>query len=88
VSYSLKYHKRVYKFLEKCEFHIAQKFTDATKILAKDPYSTKLDTKSLQWKEKGNYRLRIGKYRFKYTIINQEIIIYFYEADSRGDIYK
>ncbi|EHE0558430.1 hypothetical protein J0E37_000517 [Campylobacter upsaliensis] len=35
-----------------------------------------------------HYRLRIGKYRFLYEVLESEILIYAYKADSRGDIYK
>ena len=43
-------------------------------------------------KLKGNdfyYRMRIGKYRIIYMVINQEIVIVkVISASSRGDIYK
>jgi mRNA-degrading endonuclease RelE of RelBE toxin-antitoxin system len=46
---------------------------------------------SLDWKKmkgfESDYRLRIGKYRFIATVIKDEILIYFYEADLRGNIY-
>ncbi|ELB9335810.1 hypothetical protein ABN535_001531 [Campylobacter upsaliensis] len=35
-----------------------------------------------------HYRLRISKYRFLYEVLESEILIYAYKADSRGDIYK
>ncbi len=35
-----------------------------------------------------HFRLRIGKYRILYEIIEDEILIYYYKAGSRGDIYK
>lgn len=35
-----------------------------------------------------NYRLRIGKYRFLYEVIDDQVLVYFYDADSRGDIYR
>ena len=34
------------------------------------------------------YRLRIGTYRFIYSIENSELIIYIEKAGNRGDIYK
>lgn len=48
MSYDIKYHKHVMKFLEKCEHHVAQ----------------------------------------RYVVIDRQILIYFYDADSRGDVYK
>ncbi len=35
-----------------------------------------------------DYRLRIGKYRFLYHVMDQKVLIFFYDAGSRGDIYK
>ncbi|WP_366141588.1 hypothetical protein [uncultured Helicobacter sp.] len=32
--------------------------------------------------------MRIGKYRILYEIRDEEILIYAYDADSRGDVYK
>lgn len=87
MNFQIRYHKKVYKFLEKCDKTVAQRFLHATEILQEDPYTNTLDIKRLQGKEKGSFRIRIGKYRFKYTIIEHEILIYFYDADSRGDIY-
>jgi mRNA interferase RelE/StbE len=46
-----------------------------------------LDIRRLQW-TKDEYRLRIWKYRFLYKVYESRIYIYFYDADSRGDIYK
>lgn len=33
------------------------------------------------------FRLRIGNYRFIYTVEENELIIYMEQADNRGDIY-
>jgi mRNA-degrading endonuclease RelE of RelBE toxin-antitoxin system len=30
----------------------------------------------------------VWKYRFLYEIVQEKVFIYFYDADSRGDIYK
>ncbi len=47
--------------------------------------------RSLDWKKmhgfESDYRLRIGKYRFIATVMKDEILIYFHEADLRGNIY-
>lgn len=34
------------------------------------------------------FRLRIGKYRAVFRVINNEILIYVFVIDSRGDVYK
>lgn len=38
--------------------------------------------------EENKYRLRLGKYRFLYEIIEEQILVYAYKANSRGDVYK
>jgi len=60
---------------------------EAFEELCNNPFSNTIDTKQMVNK-KGHFRLRIGKYRFLYTIIEDEILVYVYKADSRGDIYK
>ncbi len=34
------------------------------------------------------FRLRIGKYRAIFRIIDHQILIFVFDSDSRGDIYK
>jgi len=87
MNYKIKFHKEVLKFLEKCDLNIAEKFYLSISILEKDPYNNNLDIKKLFWKEWWCYRLRIWKYRFKYSIIKEDIVIYFYDAWSRWNIY-
>ena len=78
--------KDVKKFLSKHE-DIARLFYQKIKILSSNNSSSNLDIKPLKW-QKNHYRLRIGKYRFLYEIIDDQVLIYFYEADSRWSIYK
>ncbi|MDD3793709.1 MAG: type II toxin-antitoxin system RelE/ParE family toxin [Candidatus Gracilibacteria bacterium] len=86
--YKIIIEKKVANFLEK---HIGENiiisFKERLEILRVDPYSKKLDIKSLIG-EKNKYRLRIGKYRFLYKVDNEIITISIYGADSRGSIYK
>lgn len=84
--YQIKVSKIVDKFLEKHR-DIAKIFIENLEILEQNPLKNSLDIKTLKWK-KHHYRLRIWKYRFLYEIIENEILIYFYDADSRGNIYK
>lgn len=85
--YKYKFTKQVEKFLQKQSKDFLQLFSEKLEILIKNPYSNNLDIKALKWLD-NNYRLRIGKYRFLYEIIDEEISIYFYKAWSRWDIYK
>ena len=86
--YSLKIHKSVLKFLK--SRNSSEKKTIQTKLnLLKDnPFSHQyLDIKRI----KGNreyYRLRIGKIRIIYQVIDTKLIILVMSAGSRGNIYK
>ncbi len=83
--YKLIFAKDVEKFLWKHP-EIIKRFFDKMEILAKDPMDTRLDVKQLKWLM-NHRRLRIGKWRFLYEIQESTVLIYFYDADSRGDIY-
>ena len=88
MTYNIELHKKVEKFLDKQNEKFVLDFWAKAMILSNDPKNSNLDIKWLDWEEKWNFRLRIGKYRFKYEIINDQILIYFYDAGSRWDIYK
>lgn len=85
--YRLEASKDVDKFLEKAAQKLRIRVFEAFEELSNNPFSNSIDTKQMVNK-KGHFRLRIGKYRFLYTIIEDEILVYVYKADSRGDIYK
>jgi len=84
--YWLKTDKKVDKFLIKHP-GIKKRFFLKVSELTENPFKNNLDITELSW-EKSHFRLRIWKYRFLYEIKNQEILIYFYDADSRWSIYK
>ncbi len=86
MKYEIIIEKAVIKFLE---FHkdIVDRFFEKIDIMETNPKSILLDIKRLQWSE-NKYRLRIWKYRFLFRKENNQIIIYFYDSDSRWDIYK
>ncbi len=86
MKYGLTMHQNVRKFLRK-HTDIAPKIVEKLEILAQNPYDNTLDIAKLQSYE-NHYRLRIGKYRLLYEIIETQILIYAYDIDSRGDIYK
>ncbi len=85
--YKYKFTKQVEKFLEKQDKDFLLIFKWKLEIIIKNPFENELDIKPLKWLE-NNYRLRIWKYRFLYEINNNDIIIYFYKAWSRWDVYK
>ncbi|EHG9255479.1 type II toxin-antitoxin system RelE family toxin [Campylobacter upsaliensis] len=89
--YKVKTSKQFDKFLAKHQ-DIQAKVFESFETIAQNPYKTNLDIKKLQGKKfqcgANHYRLRISKYRFLYEVLESEILIYAYKADSRGDIYK
>ncbi|EGS1449246.1 type II toxin-antitoxin system RelE/ParE family toxin [Campylobacter upsaliensis] len=86
MPYNIEYHKDFIKFLKKHQ-DIQAKVFASFETIAQNPYEAKLDIKKLQGRA-NHYRLRISKYRFLYEVLENEILIYAYKADSRGDIYK
>ncbi len=86
--YKIFLEKQVQKFLEQHKWEeLIKRFTTSIRILALDPYENNLDIKVLIWLP-NSYRLRIWKYRFLYEIIEERIIITFFDAWSRWNIYK
>lgn len=86
MSYIIKTHKQVDKFLEKHR-EIAKRYLSAIDELAMNPFENTLDIKPLSWKQ-NHYRFRIWKYRFLYEISNNEILVFVYDVDSRWWIYR
>jgi mRNA interferase RelE/StbE len=86
--YTIYLSKQVKKFIEKQDKNLKQRIKKAFKELERNPYPTnlKIDVKKL--KASNNYRLRIGKFRFKYFIESDFLVVTIEEADSRGNIYK
>lgn len=85
--YKIEIKKQAAKFINKRtpkeKIKIAQSFS----LLRQNPYRSDLDIKKLI-NTKNDFRLRIGKYRFLYTIFENRMLISMYKADTRGDIYK
>lgn len=84
--YNVNFSKKVDKFLEKHQ-EITRRLFEKLLILSQNPYENNLDSIPYEW-YKNHFRLRIWKYRFLYEIIEDKILIYFYDADTRWDIYK
>lgn len=86
--YSLKIHKKVVKFLQSRNTSERRLIKQKLTLLKEDPYShQELDIKKL----KGNtdaFRLRTGKFRIIYQILNKELVILVISAGTRGDVYK
>jgi mRNA interferase RelE/StbE len=85
--WEIKLHKQVLNFLKQHkEKDFLKRVDSAFEKLSQNPYHPELDIKKLVGSE-DDYRLRIGKYRFIYTVLEDKILIYIYKAGNRGDIY-
>ncbi len=86
-TYDLELHKKVAKFIDKQPPKLKIRIASALEKLQENPYREYFDIKKLKNLDQ-DYRLRIGKFRFLYTIFENRLLIYMYKADSRGDVYK
>ena len=85
--YNYRLSKTVIKFLEKRDKAFLLRFDKKFNEIIENPIKSTADITPYighPW----HYRLRIGKYRFLYAILEEEILVYFYDADSRGGMYK
>lgn len=86
--YKIILEKSVQKFLQKHKWEdVIEKFTKSITILSLDPYENNLDIKVLIWLP-NSYRLRIWNFRFLYEIIDEDLIISFFDGWNRWNIYK
>jgi len=88
MSYSYKLDKTVAKFLSKRDCKFLRIFDKQMQKLCENPYRKDVDIQYYSEWWDNHFRLRIGKYRFLYYLINQDLVIYLYDADSRWWIYK
>jgi mRNA interferase RelE/StbE len=88
-KYTIRTHKKVEKFFASHP-DIARKAIVIFDQLAEDPVGKmkEFDIKPYKWAPKDHFRLRIGSYRILYLIDQKEIVLYLYDGDSRGQIYK
>lgn len=87
--FEIEFSKQFVKQLDKLAENVVKRFYDDLRFISEDPLPKNplLDVKKLQGKT-DHYRLRVGKYRFLFTVIDERILVYFYDLGSRGDIYK
>ena len=87
--YKIIYEKKAKKFFLKHRWdNIIDRFEEIIPILMNNPLDNNLNIKALKWYPEDHYRLRIWKYRFLYEIINDAIIIRFFDAGSRWEVYE
>ena len=88
MSYQLKLHKSVTKFLKSAPPKTRQRIVDKLNLLQENPLThPQLDIKAMQGLT-DTYRLRIGQLRIIYQIQQDKLIIYLLTIGSRGDVYK
>ena len=84
----IKYSRKAAKYINALDRPTKQRIRVAIEGLTETP--PKGDIKSMQGFSDGRKRLRVGKYRIIYNYLSDEEIeiLYIYNVDSRGDIYK
>ncbi|TMW70985.1 type II toxin-antitoxin system RelE family toxin [Alteribacter natronophilus] len=86
--YKLLYSKHAAKFIKKQDRPLKTRIENTLLTLAEAPFATTtLDIKYLKGTN-GVFRLRIGKIRILYEVIEEELVIYIITAGNRGDVYK
>ncbi len=86
--YHLKIHKKALKFLKSRNSSERNQIETKLEFLKEDPIShPQLDVKKMKGVE-NTFRLRIGRIRIIYLIINDELLILVISAGVRGEIYK
>ena len=88
MSYQLKLHKSVIKFLKSAPPKTRQRIVDKLNLLQENPLThPQLDIKAMQGLP-DTYRLRIGPLRIIFQIQQDKLIIYLLTIGSRGHVYK
>ena len=89
ILYKIKVAKQPYKYIKKQPTNIQDAFIKWKKEVVKNPY-TKNDGKVNGNFYKGcqSYKKRFGKFRIAFIINDNEVLVYVYQAKSRGQIYR
>ncbi len=86
--YTIKIHKKATKFLSTRNLSEKKLIKQKLNLLKEDPFShSLLDIKMMKGLE-NVFRLRIGKIRIIYQVMNDKLLILVVTAGSRGDVYK
>lgn len=85
---NIEYSKHAAKFISKQDRPTKLRIKAAIEGLTQTPPIG--DIKTLQGYTDGRKRLRVGKYRVIYNYLDKDNIevLYIFDIDSRGDIYK
>ena len=83
---------RLLRRLSRRHRDLAERYTECLAILRADPYNRSrqrdiLKLSGVAPEDGGQYRLRLGRFRFRYDIERQEVILY-YCGLRREDTYR
>ena len=84
--YKLEFSKQSKKFIDKQDQTTKKRIRNILLSLAESPYSHMNTIKLIGYENL--YRARIGKYRILYKIIDDKLIVYVDNIESRGQVYK
>jgi len=86
--YKVILNKKVIKFLQRRSESEKKSIKRKIDLLKQNPIKNEnLDIKQLKGVE-NVYRLRIGKIRLVYQVLNEKLVVILFSAGMRGDIYK
>ncbi len=86
--YKIIIHKNVSKFLQICSLSKKRLLKKKISFLAENPFNhAELDIKKLKGVE-NSYRLRVGKIRIIYQVLEKRLLVIVITGGFRGDIYK
>lgn len=86
-KYKIYFSKDARKEIKKLDKSVAQRIIIAVELLAEDPYQHP-QVKKMRGLHDNVYRLRVGKFRVIYEIMNNQLMIFVVRIGPRGDIYK
>jgi mRNA interferase RelE/StbE len=84
--YRLELSKSSKKFLDKSDRVTRERIINVIHALSENPYSYPGIVKLVGYED--NYRIRIGKFRVIFQVVNEILLIFIQDIDSRGDVYK
>lgn len=85
-KFSFELSKSTEKFLNKSDKATRERIFNIIYGIVENPYSYNGTIKLTGYDNL--YRVRVGKYRIIYRIIDNELLIFIQDIDSRGQIYK
>jgi len=86
--YKLDFLTSAVKELKKLDFVIQKRIKKKLELFVQNPNQFKGDVKPLSGKFKNKFRLRIGRYRVVYQMLDDKLVILVVRIGHRGNIYQ